>query len=126
MWGSAIFLSSRGRKHLAPDGTGGPRGSITRPAEYGRQSDKERRRMARAADAFAIQRDAQERHRARVYRRALGPQGQRRLSLRLLRRGAVRLEGEVRLGNGLALVLHADQTGTHQDRRRRLLVQAPN
>src|SRR5260221_9472838 len=64
MWGSAIFLSSSGRKHLAPDATGGPRESITRPAEYGRQSDEERRRMARAADAFAIQRDAQERHNA--------------------------------------------------------------
>src|SRR5712691_13430226 len=33
MWGSAIFLSSCGRKHLAPDRTGSPRGSITRPAE---------------------------------------------------------------------------------------------
>src|SRR5258705_1374354 len=37
MWGSAIFLSSSGRKHLAPDATGGPRESITRPAEYGRR-----------------------------------------------------------------------------------------
>src|SRR5258706_12700044 len=37
MWGSAIFLSSSGHKHLAPDRTGSPRGSITRPAEYGRR-----------------------------------------------------------------------------------------
>src|SRR5712692_10793174 len=99
MWGSAMILSSWGRKHLAPDGTGGPRGSITRPAEYGRQSDKERRRMARDADVHAIQRGAQERHRTPVYRRALGPQRQRHLSLRLLRRGALRLGGKIRLGH---------------------------
>src|SRR5713101_6590482 len=36
MWGSAIFLSSYGRKHLAPDGTGGTRESITRQAARGR------------------------------------------------------------------------------------------
>src|SRR5712671_6605937 len=36
MWGSAIFLSSCGRKHLAPDRTGSPRGSITRPAAFKR------------------------------------------------------------------------------------------
>ena len=64
--------------------------------------------VARAPHARAVRDPASQGHGARVHRRVLGRARRRRLSLRRLRRGALPLGHEVRVGQRLAELLRAD------------------
>ena len=89
------------------------------PRATPRPSRQVRSRMARAAHARAVLRDAPARDRARLHWTVLEREACRRIRLRVLRRAAVFLRDEVRLRHRLAEFLGAGRGGAvaeHEDR----------
>ena len=89
-------------------------------------AEQDRRRLARRAHARAVPRPPPEGHGARLHRRPLGRASPGHLPLRRLRRRAVPVGDQVRLGDGLAELLRACELGGRRDRNRQVVVHDPD